>query len=176
LGDASAKLQGPESYFLLCRDRYRVVHANQSQDAWARAIRRANKIKQRLGGEPGMAAFFPKKPKPKSMWRRTFSHCSSKRSGRKHWPTKQGACHFGVAVLATKLTENCAAHRVQLNCAGHWAILLKIHRGSQCTGDERRKGLFFHGCFRARSVGGRRLFRVCAFIYEREIRRPSTQH
>jgi hypothetical protein len=68
-GRRVAKLHGPGRYFL-CRHCYRLGHASQIEDPWDRALRQANKIRQRLGGEPGLAAPFPRKPK--GMWRRTY--------------------------------------------------------------------------------------------------------
>ena len=64
-----AKLHGPGRYFL-CRHCYRLAHASQSESAWDRALRRASKMKQRLGGDPGLTAALPLKPK--GMWRRTY--------------------------------------------------------------------------------------------------------
>ena len=68
-GRRVAKLYGPGRYFL-CRHCYRLANASQSETAFDRSLRRANKIRQRLGGEPGLAAAFP--ARPKGMWRRTY--------------------------------------------------------------------------------------------------------
>jgi hypothetical protein len=68
-GRRVAKLYGPGRYFV-CRHCYRLSHASQSEDAQRRSMRRASKIRQRLGGNAGRASPFP--PKPKGMWRRTY--------------------------------------------------------------------------------------------------------
>jgi hypothetical protein len=68
-GRRVARLYGPRRYFL-CRHCYRLSYASQSEGGLDRMLRRANKIRQRLGGDPGMAAVFPERPK--GMWRRTY--------------------------------------------------------------------------------------------------------
>jgi hypothetical protein len=68
-GRRVTKLHGPGIYFL-CRHCYRLANVSQREGESDRALRRANKISQRLGGDPGMAARFPEKPK--GMWRRTY--------------------------------------------------------------------------------------------------------
>lgn len=68
-GRRVGKLFAGGRYFL-CRHCYSVAYASQSEPACDRALRRANKIRVALGGEPGMAYFIA--PRPKGMWHRTY--------------------------------------------------------------------------------------------------------
>jgi hypothetical protein len=54
----------------LCPWRGLGTRGRQSEDAFGRALRRADKVWQRLGAEAGMDVSFP--PKPRGMWRRTY--------------------------------------------------------------------------------------------------------
>ncbi len=68
-GRRVAKLHSAGRYFL-CRHCYRLVYSSQSEGVGDRALRRANKIRQRLGGEPGTDTQFP--PRPPNMRRSTY--------------------------------------------------------------------------------------------------------
>ena len=53
-----------------CRNCYRLTHTSRNEDSCDRALRPSNKIRMRLGGEPGYEAMIPRRPK--SMWRKTY--------------------------------------------------------------------------------------------------------
>jgi hypothetical protein len=69
-----AKLYGAGAHFL-CRHCYRLAYASQREDRYDRALRRANSIRVRLGGEPGMASQFP--ARPKGMHQQTYERLQS---------------------------------------------------------------------------------------------------
>jgi hypothetical protein len=73
-GRRVSKLYGAGTYFL-CRHCYRLAYASQREDRYDRALRRANIIRIRLGGEPGMASLFPSRPK--GMHHETYEHLKS---------------------------------------------------------------------------------------------------
>jgi hypothetical protein len=77
-GRRVAKLYEPGRYFR-CRHCCRLAYASQSEDAWDRTLRRANKIRQRLGGNAGMASPFPLKPK--GMWQQTYGRLFARAYG-----------------------------------------------------------------------------------------------
>jgi len=57
-----AVLYGPGKYFL-CRHCYDLRYASQRKDKNDRALRRAQKIRTRLGGSANMMELFPERPK-----------------------------------------------------------------------------------------------------------------
>jgi hypothetical protein len=61
-GSRVAILYGPAKYFL-CRHCYDLRYESQREDKKDRALRRAQKIRQRLGGGTNMTEPFPERPK-----------------------------------------------------------------------------------------------------------------
>jgi hypothetical protein len=70
-GRRTTKLHLSNRYFL-CRDCSQLAYASQYEQPWQLALRRANKLKQRLGIAVGIAEPFP--DKPKGMWVRTYGY------------------------------------------------------------------------------------------------------
>lgn len=56
--------------FFLCRNCTKLAYSSQSEPSYDRMLRRANKLRTALGGEPGVA--YSIAPKPKGMWQRTY--------------------------------------------------------------------------------------------------------
>jgi hypothetical protein len=70
-GRRTTKLYLSRRYFL-CRHCNQLAYASQFEQPWKRAVRRVNKLKNRLGIDVGIGDPFP--DKPKGMWARTFDH------------------------------------------------------------------------------------------------------
>ncbi|MBT3141367.1 hypothetical protein KL867_09910 [Ruegeria litorea] len=56
--------------FFLCRHCYSIAYASQSEERHDRLLRRANKLRMALGGQPGAANFIM--VRPKGMWQQTY--------------------------------------------------------------------------------------------------------
>jgi hypothetical protein len=74
-GRRITKLHLSRRYFL-CRYCNHLAYASQYEQRWERALRRANKLKQRLGIDVGIAEPFP--DKPRGMWVRTYGYLLNK--------------------------------------------------------------------------------------------------
>ena len=61
-GRRVAKLHAGGAYFL-CRHCYQLGYASQCEREFDRLLRRANKLRTALGGEPGTGAMIARKPK-----------------------------------------------------------------------------------------------------------------
>jgi hypothetical protein len=68
-GRRVGKLFAGGKYFL-CRHCYGIAYNSQSEPEFDRMLRRANKLREALGGEAGSAHWIA--PKPKGMWQRTY--------------------------------------------------------------------------------------------------------
>jgi hypothetical protein len=56
--------------YYFCRKCYRLKYSSQYENSWNRAMIRANKIRERLGGDFGVDSLLP--PRPKGMSHRTY--------------------------------------------------------------------------------------------------------
>ena len=95
-GRRVAILYGPGKYFL-CRHCYDLRYESQREDKKDRALRRAQKIRQRLGGSANMLEPFPNKPK--GMHHDTYMSCT----GSMTRPTESSwlACKSGSTSLGS---------------------------------------------------------------------------
>jgi hypothetical protein len=62
--------------YFLCRHCYRLTYTSRQERAHDRALRQVDKLRMRLGGDPGMASEFPEKPK--GMHWRTYERLSNR--------------------------------------------------------------------------------------------------
>ena len=67
-GRTVAKLYGGR--YFLCRHCHNLAYYSQSEEPRDRLLRKANKKRVALGGEPGTASWLPERPK--GMWHRTY--------------------------------------------------------------------------------------------------------
>ncbi len=73
--------------YFLCRHCYSLAYQSQSETRYDRLLRRANKRRMALGGEPGVYSYIER---PKGMWRRTHM----RHRGEIIWAEQQATAEF----------------------------------------------------------------------------------
>ena len=117
-GRRVAKLHLGGRYFL-CRHCYRLAYTSQSETSSDRALRRANRMRQRLGGDPGMVSPFPERPK--GMWRRPTSVSTDRRARSRRTPIRSWTCALWRSgrVSIDVTAEGTSGHeRTKVGCSG----------------------------------------------------------
>jgi hypothetical protein len=79
----------------LCRHCYRLTYASTSETEVDRLFRRANKIRGKLGGKPGMAYEFP--PRPKGMHHATYERIRLEATSAEEIAFSEGLIRFGLS-------------------------------------------------------------------------------
>ena len=105
-----ARLYAAGIYYL-CRHCYRLGYASQREDRFDRALRRANKIRMRLGGEPGTASAFP--ARPKGMHHHTYERLQSAVSSAEILAEERLAILLGRLQHSDRRTERRSAGRAK---------------------------------------------------------------
>lgn len=112
-GRPVVKLYSAGRYYL-CRHCYRLTYASCSEDGVDRALRRANRIRMKLGGEPGLAAMFPRRPK--GMWRRTYDRLLDETAGLES-RSEERLERYAVRLMAGR---DLRRRRTRRRATGYW--------------------------------------------------------
>ena len=83
--------------YYLCRHCHRLTYASRKEDRYDLALRKANKVRRRLGGEPRTSSTWP--TRPKGMWHRTYSRLSKSISDAENTADER------LALLAARLLD-----------------------------------------------------------------------
>jgi hypothetical protein len=101
-GRRVGKLFAGGKYFL-CRHCYKIAYGSQSEARCDRMLRRANKLRMALGGEPGTAHWIAHKPK--GMWQRTYQRKRFEINWCENWMKQRWSRNFGPIVKVDRMKK-----------------------------------------------------------------------